>query len=450
MNLEAAQPPRTDQSNHQAMIATNDSSSINIDEPRWLSANEIRGEGVGEDVSYYYTFLAEPGTLKITADGKNRWGGMSNVIGVVLMDMDANELFKVSVANTMIDKRVVKRVKIHKPQQILMRVLLSEFTLDYQLRIEGAVNLEAAQPLKAKTGKDEAPLVQVSEGSLTISSSAVILPGEAQNKLPQGGENVDHAVALAPGTYVLTHEIRRKQVEVFQLSLKPGETLVVTWRTPPIDNAKADVAIHDIVGAIQIQDRLFHKKSQVKSIQYQARDGGIHYVSIGSKYGNHAGTVYKVSIIKSPLTSRSDTSSSQPHSTKSATTSSPAVLLPGEAQNELPQGGENVDHAVALAPGTYVLTHEIRRKQVEVFQLSLKPGETLVVTWRTPPIDNAKADVAIHDIVGAIQIQDRLFHKKSQVKSIQYQARDGGIHYVSIGSKYGNHAGTVYKISIVP
>ena len=124
------------------------------------------------------------------------------------------------------------------------------------------------------TGQDGAPMVLVPAGSATKSSPAMILPGEAQKELPQGGENVDHAVALSPGAYVLKHELKRKQVEVFKLDLKPGETLVVTWRTPLIDKAIAGVAIHDIVGAIQVQDTIFRKKSQLKSIQYKSRDGG--------------------------------------------------------------------------------------------------------------------------------------------------------------------------------
>jgi hypothetical protein len=153
-------------------------------------------------------------------------------------------------------------------------------------------------------------MVLVPAGSAKKSSPAVILPGEAQKELPQGGENVDHAVALAPGAYVLKHELKRKQVEVFKLDLKPGETLIVTWRTPLIDKAIAGAAIHDIVGAIQVQDTIFRKKSQVQSIQYKSRDGGTHYVSLGAgKFENDAGTAYKISIIESPPSAQGKTSS---------------------------------------------------------------------------------------------------------------------------------------------
>ena len=120
--------------------------STDIDNPTWLSANAIRGEGLGKEVSYYYTFMAEPGTLKITVDGKIRSGSYTNAIEVVLIDVDANRLLEINLGLTWVDKRVVKRVKIPHSQQLLLRVLLSEGTMDYKVKVEGAVNLEAAHP----------------------------------------------------------------------------------------------------------------------------------------------------------------------------------------------------------------------------------------------------------------------------------------------------------------
>ena len=55
------------------VVPANDSPSTNIDKPTWLSSNEIRGEGVGEDVSYYYTFMAEPGDRKNNCRWKNSY-----------------------------------------------------------------------------------------------------------------------------------------------------------------------------------------------------------------------------------------------------------------------------------------------------------------------------------------------------------------------------------------
>ena len=170
VNLEAAHPPRTEQNKQSAQIITNDSPSTDIDNPTWLSANAIRGEGLGKEVSYYYTFMAEPGTLKITVDGKIRSGSYTNAIEVVLMDMDANRLLEINLGLTWVDKRVVKRVKIPHSQQLLLRVLLSEGTMDYKVKVEGAVNLEAVQTSKTKSGTDGATMVLVPAGEFRMGS----------------------------------------------------------------------------------------------------------------------------------------------------------------------------------------------------------------------------------------------------------------------------------------
>ena len=237
------------------------------------------------------------------------------------------------------------------------------------------------------TGQDEVPTRLVPAGSAKTSSTGVILPGEAQKELPQGGENLDHAIVLAPGTYVLKHKIRRKQVETFKLELKPKETLVLTWRTPLVDHAIAEAAIHDIVGAIQIRDKIFHKKSQVKSIQYKSHDGGTHYISIGGGNENDAGTVYKISIIKSPSSQRSETSetsSQQAQQTTSAKTSSTGVILPGEAQQELSQSGETAVPSTDIDNPTWLSANAIQGeglgKEVSYYYTFMAEPGTLKIT----------------------------------------------------------------------
>ena len=102
------------------------------------------------------------------------WEEQLNALGVVLMDMDANELLKVKVGRTTIDKRVVKRVKITRPQQIIMRVLLDKRTIDYMVRIEGAGNLEPAQTPSTEQNNQQAKSPPSSEAS-------TIPPGECGN-----------------------------------------------------------------------------------------------------------------------------------------------------------------------------------------------------------------------------------------------------------------------------
>lgn len=119
-----------------------DIASTNRDEPTWLSSNEIEGIGVGEDISYYYTFIAGPGIVKMTVDGRNK-SGLASAIDVELSDLDAKRLLAINMGNTNITKREVERVQLGRRQQIIMRVLLDELTIDYMVRLEGAVDFSS-------------------------------------------------------------------------------------------------------------------------------------------------------------------------------------------------------------------------------------------------------------------------------------------------------------------
>jgi hypothetical protein len=117
--------------------------STNIDKPTLLTSNEIRGNGVGEDISYYYTFNAGPGEVKVTVDGKNKPGGITNAIGVEISDLDAKTLLQINLGNTQRDKRKVERFQLGRRQQVILRILLDERSLDYMVRLEGAVDFNA-------------------------------------------------------------------------------------------------------------------------------------------------------------------------------------------------------------------------------------------------------------------------------------------------------------------
>jgi hypothetical protein len=114
--------------------------STNIDKPTLLTSNEIRGNGVGEDISYNYTFNAGPGTVKVTVDGKNKPGGLTNAVGVEISDLDAKRLLYIGMGNTTIDKRKVERFQLGRRQQLIMRILLDELSLDYMVRLEGPID----------------------------------------------------------------------------------------------------------------------------------------------------------------------------------------------------------------------------------------------------------------------------------------------------------------------
>src|SRR6185295_5831313 len=79
-----------------ALTATNKSAraqSIDRDNPTALAANEIRGNGIGKKVEYYYTFLAGPGEVVLTVDSGAR--GSFSQLDAQLFDLDAEELAQV-------------------------------------------------------------------------------------------------------------------------------------------------------------------------------------------------------------------------------------------------------------------------------------------------------------------------------------------------------------------
>ena len=118
--------------------------STDRDKPTWLTSNEIRGRGIGEHISYYYAFSAGPGTIRATIDGKNKWAGLANAIAIELSDIDAKPLLDISLGYTTDDKREVGRVELGRQQQVIMRVRLDEATIDYMVRLEGAVDFSPA------------------------------------------------------------------------------------------------------------------------------------------------------------------------------------------------------------------------------------------------------------------------------------------------------------------
>jgi TIR domain len=123
--------------------------STDRDKPTQLISNEIRGLGVGEDISYYYAFNAGPGTVTVIVDGKNkRVSYGANAIGIELSNLDAERLLSIRLGNTSKDDRKVGHVQFGRQQRIIMRVLLDKRTIDYKVRLEGAVDFSPAQTPK--------------------------------------------------------------------------------------------------------------------------------------------------------------------------------------------------------------------------------------------------------------------------------------------------------------
>jgi hypothetical protein len=134
-----AQPPRAASTGDAAVPSTD------RDKPTRLTANELRGDGVGQHVSYYYVFNAGPGIIRVTVDGKNKKAAFADAVSIELSDLDAKRLLGIHLGYTPDDKRVVGKFQVlGRQQQVIMRVMLDEATIDYMVRLEGAVDFSAA------------------------------------------------------------------------------------------------------------------------------------------------------------------------------------------------------------------------------------------------------------------------------------------------------------------
>jgi hypothetical protein len=128
--------------------------STDIDKPTPLTSNEIRGNGVGEVVSYYCTFNAGPGEVQVTVDGKNTTprgefphdgvGGFTKPIAVEISDLHANSLFRINLGYTQLGGRKIDSFRLPRRQQVKLRILLSQDTLDYMVRVEGKIDFSPA------------------------------------------------------------------------------------------------------------------------------------------------------------------------------------------------------------------------------------------------------------------------------------------------------------------
>ncbi|MCC6713353.1 MAG: VWA domain-containing protein [Candidatus Dadabacteria bacterium] len=125
---------------------------------------------------------------------------------------------------------------------------------------------------------------------------------------------------------------------------------------------------------------------------------------------------------------------------------------PEPEQNILPTGGDKTGSAVALEPGDYVTGHEIEKAAHEYFAVTVKPGQTLSVTFRTADDGNGYAGAAIYDEGGNQLVKDTVIGGKGVQKEISWMAASGEdeyTYYFSAGNEYDTIAeGTSYSIKI--
>jgi len=124
-----------------APVAAVPAASTDLDSPTPLPSKDIKGVGIKQKLTYYYTLNAGAGTIKLTATAKNSPSGATQALAFGLQDLKANKLCSESHGNTNADKTITINCQVEKAQPLILRLDLSEETIDYAVSLEGPVNL---------------------------------------------------------------------------------------------------------------------------------------------------------------------------------------------------------------------------------------------------------------------------------------------------------------------
>lgn len=129
--------------------------STDIDSPTPLPALQLKGQGIHRKLAYYYALHAGAGMLKITATAKNAPSGSTNALTVALQDAKGNALCRDTWGNTTNDKTQTLDCTVEHAQPLILRLDLSEDTIDYSVALDGPITLPApstAQPAGSIAG----------------------------------------------------------------------------------------------------------------------------------------------------------------------------------------------------------------------------------------------------------------------------------------------------------
>ena len=118
--------------------------STDIDDPTPVTSNVIDGEGDGKAETFYYSFTATKGDLKVTLDAKTDY--YSVTMDAALTDEDGKELLKISSIATDTGKREVMTKHFVRETKVILRIRLPKDDhlklLTYKIKLEGAIKID--------------------------------------------------------------------------------------------------------------------------------------------------------------------------------------------------------------------------------------------------------------------------------------------------------------------
>ncbi len=115
--------------------------STDRDSPTPFAANEVKGEGTNDKTEYFYSFTAGPGEVTLTFDVKADKGANLHGFDYELFDANSRRL-----AGGFLDpvrgesKRRIEKINVRGQQQLLLRLVVTEYVDTYRIRVDGAVN----------------------------------------------------------------------------------------------------------------------------------------------------------------------------------------------------------------------------------------------------------------------------------------------------------------------
>ena len=171
--------------------------STDVDDPTPLPAKELKGTGTRQKVSYYWKFDAPAGPLTINATAKNSPSGATNALRFGLYDLKANQICSDSHGNTNADKTVALKCNIEKAQPVVLRLDLSEETIDYAVQIDGPIELPAA-------GASAAPKTVAGPGSTDIDEPTKLKTNRIRGEGPRKAASYYYTFNAGPGELTLT------------------------------------------------------------------------------------------------------------------------------------------------------------------------------------------------------------------------------------------------------
>lgn len=148
-----------------AMVIGANAQSLDQDSPTPFTANEVKGTGTDEKTEYFYSFNADPGEVTVTFDVKADKNASISGFDYEILNAKGKRL-----AGGFVDpvrgesKRAVATVSVKGPgtQQLLLKLIVTEFVATYRVRLGGSVaaSADSAAALSAGGGASPAALPQ--------------------------------------------------------------------------------------------------------------------------------------------------------------------------------------------------------------------------------------------------------------------------------------------------